>query len=78
MARLFEDPAVVEGVRAVDQLAETGPFVPSVKAMVAVATGDEDWAVPLPPRVQRDLAGFGAQVRALDQELRAKWGHGFV
>lgn len=78
MARLFEDPAVVEGVRAVDQLAETGPFVPSVKAMVAVATGDEGWAVPLPPRVQRDLAGFGAQVRALDQELRTKWGHGFV
>ncbi len=77
MARLFEDPGVAEGVRAVDQLAETGPFVPSVKAMIAAATGDEAWAVPLPPRVKRE-SGFAARVRALDLELRAKWGHGFV
>lgn len=78
MARLFEDPGAVEGVRAVDQLAETGPFGPSVKAMVAIATGDDAWAVPLPPRVTRDLARFAPHVRALDRELRAKWGHGFI
>lgn len=78
MTTLLDDPALVEGVRAVDQLAETGPFVPSVKAMIAAASGDDAWSVPLPPRVRRDPATLLAQVRALDQDLRARFGHGFV
>jgi 4-hydroxy-tetrahydrodipicolinate synthase len=78
MARLFEDPAALDGVRAVDQLADTGPFVPTVKAMVAIATGDDAWSVPLPPRARRDPAEMLAQVQALDHDLRARWGHGIV
>jgi len=74
VARLFDAEPPMAAMATLLEFVTAGHFVPTLRAMLAIAEDDPAWAKPLAPRIAVSDADFHERLRRLRERLHADGG----